>query len=115
MIEAFLFDMDGVLVDTLPAHYKAWKKSSADYGIRYTQDDLFDYNGITTFGTTKLLAKKHKVKGVNYKKFAIEKDELVGPILHRAKLFPKTAKVLRFLKNKGYTLILVTTATICIL
>lgn len=103
--------MDGVLVDTLPAHYKAWKKSSRDYGIRYTHDDLFDFNGVTTIGTTKLLAKKHKVKGINYKKFAFEKDELVGPMLARSKMFPKTAEVLRFLKKKGYKLILVTAAT----
>lgn len=103
--------MDGVLVDTLPAHYKAWKKTSKYYGINYAQDDLFDFNGVTTLGTTKLLAKKHRVKGIDYKKFAREKDKMAGTLLYCAKLFSKTAKVLRFLKNKGYTLILVTAAT----
>ena len=31
-----IFDMDGVITNTVPLHFKAWKKMFADYGIDLT-------------------------------------------------------------------------------
>ncbi len=36
--KAAIFDLDGVIVDTVPLHYKAWKRMFNDYGKE------FDYN-----------------------------------------------------------------------
>ena len=33
-LEAFLWDMDGVLVDTGSAHYRSWVDTLAEYGLR---------------------------------------------------------------------------------
>jgi len=37
--EAAIFDLDGVIVDTVPLHFKAWKNMFAEYGIDFTFDD----------------------------------------------------------------------------
>ena len=29
-----IFDLDGVIVDTVPLHFKAWKKMFGEYGTR---------------------------------------------------------------------------------
>jgi beta-phosphoglucomutase len=37
--KAAIFDLDGVIVDTVPIHFKAWKRMFADYGKGFTLDD----------------------------------------------------------------------------
>ena len=44
MIRGLLFDLDGVLVNTNPLHYQAWKELAEELGIPFTPKDLnFDY------------------------------------------------------------------------
>lgn len=45
--KAAIFDLDGVIVDTVPIHFKAWKKMFAEYGKEFTFEDY-----------------KHKVDGI---------------------------------------------------
>ena len=35
---AYLFDCDGTIADSMPLHYKAWKKALAEYGCTYDED-----------------------------------------------------------------------------
>ncbi|MBM7558250.1 beta-phosphoglucomutase family hydrolase [Marinitoga litoralis] len=35
MLEAVIFDMDGVITDTVPLHFKAWKKMFEKYGYYF--------------------------------------------------------------------------------
>lgn len=37
--EAAIFDLDGVIVDTVPLHFKAWKKMFSEYGKKFDFDD----------------------------------------------------------------------------
>ena len=37
--EAAIFDLDGVIVDSVPLHFKAWKKMFGEYGIKFGFDD----------------------------------------------------------------------------
>lgn len=39
MIKGFLFDLDGVIVDTAKYHFLAWKRLADDLGINFTSDD----------------------------------------------------------------------------
>jgi len=34
-----IFDLDGVIVDTVPLHFKAWKKMFSEYGKEFTFED----------------------------------------------------------------------------
>jgi beta-phosphoglucomutase len=37
--KAAIFDLDGVIVDTVPLHFKAWKRMFNDYGKEFDFDD----------------------------------------------------------------------------
>lgn len=39
MFEAAIFDLDGVIVDTVPIHFRAWKKMFAEYGLDFSFED----------------------------------------------------------------------------
>jgi len=46
-IKAFLFDLDGVIVDTAKYHYIAWKKIAAGLGFDFTPEDNERLKGIS--------------------------------------------------------------------
>jgi len=39
LLKGVIFDMDGVVVNTVPLHFQAWKKMFAEYGRRFTFKD----------------------------------------------------------------------------
>lgn len=42
---AYLFDCDGTIADSMPLHYKAWKRALADYGCPYPEDLFYAWGG----------------------------------------------------------------------
>ena len=42
---AYLFDCDGTIADSMPLHYKAWKKALAEYGGTYDEDLFYAWGG----------------------------------------------------------------------
>lgn len=46
-IKAVIFDVDGVLIDTVPIHFKAWEKMFNEQNIKFTMKDyILKVNGI---------------------------------------------------------------------
>ncbi|MBN1621206.1 MAG: beta-phosphoglucomutase family hydrolase [Endomicrobiales bacterium] len=39
MLKACIFDLDGVIVDTVPLHFKAWKRMFNEYGKKFEFED----------------------------------------------------------------------------
>lgn len=54
-IKATLFDMDGVLYDSMPGHAKAWYAMCRAVGIDCTENEFFAYEGRTGASTINLL------------------------------------------------------------
>lgn len=42
---AYLFDCDGTVADSMPLHYKAWKRALAEYGCPYPEDIFYAWGG----------------------------------------------------------------------
>ena len=42
---AYLFDCDGTIADSMPLHYKAWKKALAEYGATYEEELFYAWGG----------------------------------------------------------------------
>lgn len=47
MYKLVMFDMDGVLFDSMPVHAKAWAKTFEGTGIDYDESEVYVYEGMT--------------------------------------------------------------------
>lgn len=53
---AYVFDLDGTLADTMPAHFIAWTASLAKHGLELSEDRFYELGGWPTKKIVKLLA-----------------------------------------------------------
>jgi HAD superfamily hydrolase (TIGR01509 family) len=58
---ALIFDCDGTLADTMPAHYAAWTRTLNRYGIPFPEDRFYSLGGMPTGRIITLLAGEHGV------------------------------------------------------
>ena len=58
MIKAALFDMDGVLYDSMPNQSQAWHETMTSYGVKCRPEDFYMYEGRTGFKTINILFKQ---------------------------------------------------------
>jgi HAD superfamily hydrolase (TIGR01549 family) len=47
-VDALIFDCDGTLADTMPAHYQAWLEILAPHGIGFPEDRFYGMGGMPT-------------------------------------------------------------------
>ena len=73
---AYLFDCDGTIADSMPLHYKAWKKALAEYGCTYEEDLFYAWGGKPV---RKIIADLNEIHGLN-----MPIDELAE---HKEKLY----------------------------
>lgn len=59
---AYLFDCDGTIADSMPLHYKAWKKALAEYGCIYDEDLFYAWGGKPV---RKIIADLNEMHGLN--------------------------------------------------
>lgn len=60
--EAFLFDFDGTVADTMPVHFTAWNKALEVYQLTLTLEQHHGWAGRPTREIIKLLSDLHKVE-----------------------------------------------------
>jgi len=58
MLKAVIFDMDGVLVDSMPYHADAWVTVFADEGIKIRREDIYEIEGSNHTGIIGLIFRK---------------------------------------------------------
>lgn len=75
MLKGLVFDVDGVLMDSMPYHADAWVKAFGEAGIHITNMDIYE------------------IEGSNHK-------GVVDLIFHKAGMEPKTSDYEAFLKKK---------------
>jgi len=56
--KAVLFDMDGVLYDSMPNHAVSWHESMSRYGLDMKPEEAYTYEGMRGVETIKLLARR---------------------------------------------------------
>jgi beta-phosphoglucomutase family hydrolase len=44
--EAYLFDCDGTIVDSMPLHYLAWKKALAEWNCEFAEEEFYAWGGM---------------------------------------------------------------------
>ncbi len=107
--KAIIFDMDGVIVDSMPYHFIAWYEALRPFGVRVSCFDVYSKEGERWDKTLKDLLMQAKIKP--------SKKILSAIFLSRQKIFKKYFKrfifkgvdiFLNCLKKPGYQLGLVT-------
>ncbi len=102
----FIFDLDGVIVDTAKYHYLAWKNLADELGIDFTEEDNEKFKGVSRKRCLELLLEMGNIsvskeqfdlwleeKNEDYLKYISNMDE--------SEILPDVTKVLGYLKEKG--------------
>ena len=63
--KAVLFDMDGVLYDSMPNHAVAWQKSMAKFGIAMTHEDAYATEGQRGVDTIRQMVKQQQGRDID--------------------------------------------------
>ena len=63
--KAVLFDMDGVLYDSMPNHAIAWQQSMAQFGIQMTAEDAYSTEGARGVDTIRQMVKKQQGRDID--------------------------------------------------
>ena len=63
--KAVLFDMDGVLYDSMPFHARSWHESMARFGIDMAPEEAYAYEGMRGVETIKLLVRRQFGKDIS--------------------------------------------------
>ena len=58
-LKAVLFDMDGVLFDSMPNHAYAWSHAMTQFGLAMSPAEAYMHEGRTGAGTINILAQRH--------------------------------------------------------
>ena len=83
----YIFDLDGTLIDTMPAHYRAWDAAMRAAGLKVPLDeDLFySFGGVPTRLVAEKIAAHYGLK-VDPAKVEHEKEELFKTMAAKANL-----------------------------
>ncbi len=102
----FIFDLDGVIVDTAKYHFMAWKKLADELGIHFTEEDNENFKGVSRIRCLEILLEMGgmSVSKEQFNAWLAEKNEdylsyIAG--MDETEILPDVTKVLDFLKNKG--------------
>ncbi|MBM3981950.1 MAG: HAD-IA family hydrolase [Planctomycetes bacterium] len=69
-----IFDCDGTLADTMPAHYKAWLALLAPYGIAFPEPRFYAMGGMPTASIIRVLAAEVGVAVPDVDGMVLEKE-----------------------------------------
>jgi len=104
MIEAVIFDMDGVIVDSEPMHIEAEKQILSAYGVKASTEELREYTGTTAEFEFTDLIRKHKLNTTVERLFH-EKEKILFSLLEKkTKPMKGVIKLIRDLKQLGLKL-----------
>jgi beta-phosphoglucomutase len=101
--KAFIFDLDGVIVDTAKYHYLAWKKIATELGIEFTHEHNELLKGVSRVRSLDIILSLGEVEASQAQKdqWLIQKNEEYLSYLvdmDQSEILPGVMKVLEFLK-----------------
>lgn len=110
MLKAILFDMDGVLFDSMPNHARSWTQAVARFGLGMTQEEVYMNEGRTGSGTINALAQRtwgRDATEEECQRIYEAKSEIFNT-LPRPTAMPGALEVLRKVKAEGLMRVIVT-------
>ena len=110
-LKAVLFDMDGVLFDSMPTHAHAWKETSDHYNLGLSESEAYENEGRTAKSTLNILFQRNEGRDVT-------EEEVKEIYAYKIKVYNKynvetvpmkgAAELLSKIRKDGFQIILVT-------
>ncbi len=94
-----IFDCDGTLVDSMPAHIAAWMETLARHGLKIVPQDIHDFAGKPSEEVVRCLAQRYQ-KELDGATIAEEKNALVRGRLVDVKAIEPVVEVARACADK---------------
>lgn len=108
--KAVMFDMDGVIYNSMPNHAKSWHKAMKSIGIEMSSDDAYTYEGMRGVETIQLLFKKQRNEDISTEKaseyYKIKSDEFNK--CPKAELMDGIILLMEKIKASGLKILIVT-------
>ena len=108
--KAVLFDMDGVLYDSMPNHSYSWHHAMEDYGLEMSPEDAYLYEGMRGVETIKLVCKEQWNRTISDEESArmyARKSEVYSS-RPKAEVMPGVKQLMQQIHLMGMTILVVT-------
>lgn len=109
--KGFIFDLDGVIVDTAKYHFLAWQKIAKNLGIQFTHDDNEKLKGVSRVRSLDIILDLGSINASqdDKNKWLFEKNQdylsyLVN--MNENEILPGVKNILQYLKTKNQTIAL---------
>ena len=104
-IKAFIFDLDGVIVDTAKYHFLAWQKLAQNLGIEFTPEHNEQLKGVSRVRSLDIILEIGNVQASqeDKNKWLIQKnDDYLSYLVNidQSEILPGVLTVLNYLKEK---------------
>jgi len=108
--KAVLFDMDGVLYDSMPNHAIAWQQSMAKFGINMTAEDAYATEGARGVDTIRMMVKQQQGRDIDETEAQLMYDEKTRCFhaLPETRIMPGVKELMAQIKTCGLTVGVVT-------
>ena len=110
-IKTFIFDLDGVIVDTAKYHYLAWKKLANKIGVKFTAQNNEKLKGVSRVKSLDIILELG-----NYNASKAEKETWLTEknqdylsyinLMNNTEILPDVIRVLDFLKTQNQKIVL---------
>ena len=104
--KGFIFDLDGVIVDTAKYHYLAWKKLANELGFEFTLEQNELFKGVSRKRCLEILLEIGNISASQeqFDRWMVEKNEDYLHYIEKmnaSEILPDVPKVLDFIKDRG--------------
>lgn len=111
MINCFLFDLDGVIVDTAKFHYRAWKEIAEELKIDFDENENEKIKGINRKQSLTMLINKAnlKVSRKEFDRLMKKKNQIYLKFVEKmdsSEILPGVNRILKFLKDSDCKIVL---------
>ncbi len=109
-LKAVLFDMDGVLFDSMKNHATAWNEAMKVYGMNLSKEEAYMHEGRTGAGTINIVSKRERGYEADEEeiKRIYETKSNIFNSLPKAEPMPGALSLLNKIKESGITIMVVT-------
>ena len=103
--KAFIFDLDGVIVDTAKYHFLAWQKIAAELGIEFTPEHNEELKGVSRVRSLDIILALGKIEASQEDKnrwLHQKNEDYLSYIEHmdETEILPGVVNILEYIKEK---------------